>query len=162
MLPDSERLKFSFLQEKDRDLSLRMSQDSMVMNYISRGALSFENANKRFEDQLLYNSKNFGLGFIKAIDKKTSKTVGYIKMAKMNPGELEVGYALLPQYWGCGYASEMLKVMISYALSFKNFHTLVGIVDDENIASIKVLTKQGFKLKVDDSIKARQYIKPNK
>jgi ribosomal-protein-alanine N-acetyltransferase len=165
MLSDSDRLSLSILRVEDRKMSLEMSQNPLVMNYISGRALTLDEAEKRFKDQLLFNSKNPGLGYIKAMNKLTNKPIGYLKMAKMEPGTLEIGYGILPQFWGQGYASEMLKVILNYTPTLKNFHTLVGVVHPDNLASIKVLSKHNFTLKDEvyiDNIKVAHYKKPNK
>ncbi len=165
MLSDSERLRFSFLKAEDRSISLVISQNSDVMNFIAGRALTIDEAEKRFEDQLLYNLKNPSLGFIKAVDKTSNIIIGYLKMSNMEPGYLEIGYALLPLYWSLGYASEMLKVMLNHTPTLKNFHTLVGVVDAGNMASINVLVKQGFTIRKDiksNKVNVLQYIKPNK
>jgi len=56
----------------------------------------------------------------------------------------EAGYALLPAYWGQRYASEMLETMVALAKEVGEFDALIGVVDPENAASIRILEKQGF------------------
>jgi [ribosomal protein S5]-alanine N-acetyltransferase len=143
-LIESERLIYKQITKDDKELSIGMSQDELVMKYITGRALNKEEALKRFEEQLAVNSRNASLGFIKSCERESGVVIGYLKMAKMEPGVLEVGYAVLPKFWGKGYASEMLKAMVNHASHFKQFHQLLGVIDVNNPASVKVLTKQGF------------------
>jgi RimJ/RimL family protein N-acetyltransferase len=44
------------------------------------------------------------------------KMIGILGIPRLSPSELaaEVGYALLPEYWGMGYASEALTLFRTY------------------------------------------------
>jgi ribosomal-protein-alanine N-acetyltransferase len=165
MLLDSPNISYSPITSEDRNLSLVMWQNAKVMNFIKGRALTPLEAETRFEEQLSFNAKNPNLGFIKAKLKVNNEIIGYLKMVKMEPGVLEIGYALLPNYWGKGLASEILKAMMAYALNLSDFHTLVGVVDTSNFASIKVLIKQTFTLDKEflrDGAKVAHYFKKNK
>ncbi len=53
---------------------------------------------------------------------------------------------LLPENWGKGFASEMVKCMLELNREKSIASEVIGIVDPENPASIRVLTKFGFEL----------------
>jgi ribosomal-protein-alanine N-acetyltransferase len=53
---------------------------------------------------------------------------------------------LLPERWGNGFASEMVKCMLDLNKEKSIASEIIGIVDPENPASIRVLTKFGFSL----------------
>jgi RimJ/RimL family protein N-acetyltransferase len=59
-------------------------------------------------------------------------------------GEGIIGYALAPEHWGKGYASEAVKAIIDFAFSTILMHRLYALVDIENKGSINVLEKCGF------------------
>jgi RimJ/RimL family protein N-acetyltransferase len=161
---ESERLIYKQLTLEDKELSIGMSQDELVMKYITGRALNGQEALKRFEGQLVVNFRNASLGFIKANEKVSGEVIGYLKMAKMEPGVLEVGYAVLSKFWGKGFATEMLKSMEAHALHFQQFHQLIGVIDVNNPASAKVLLKQGFTFQKELIImgkKTAYYIKNN-
>jgi len=75
---------------------------------------------------------------------------------------LTLGYALLPQYWGKGYATEISKAICKWA--WKKFPWLTKIeagCDENNLASQRVLEKLGFKfLKKGEfmGLKIKKYI----
>lgn len=66
---ESERLIYKQLTLEDKELSIGMSQDELVMKYITGRALNGQEALKRFEGQLVVNFRNASLGFIKANEK---------------------------------------------------------------------------------------------
>jgi ribosomal-protein-alanine N-acetyltransferase len=55
-----------------------------------------------------------------------------------------LGYALLKEYWGKGYASESARAGRQYAFEVMKLPQIVAITEMDNIASQKVLLKCGF------------------
>lgn len=60
--------------------------------------------------------------------------------------EPEVGYMLASRHHGRGLATEALRAVIADATGRLGIPVLVGIVDEPNVASIRVLEKCGFSL----------------
>ena len=59
-------------------------------------------------------------------------------------GIAEIGYELMPDYQGKGFAQEALTAVIDY--SFKiGFTTITACVNAENVPSIKLLERNDFK-----------------
>ncbi len=59
----------------------------------------------------------------------------------------ELGYWLLPEYWGMGYALEACKVTLAAARQqWPELHRVEAIIESEHGASRKVLEKCGFAL----------------
>jgi [ribosomal protein S5]-alanine N-acetyltransferase len=56
----------------------------------------------------------------------------------------EIGYMLLPQYHGQGIITEAIALMIDYGFNDMKMHTIEAIIDPRNIASARVLEKNGF------------------
>lgn len=56
----------------------------------------------------------------------------------------EVGYWLLPEYHGKGYASEAVKILLQEGKNRLNFHTYNATVCIENSFSRKLLERLGF------------------
>lgn len=48
-------------------------------------------------------------------------------------------------YWGKGYATEAYHLLLDYAFKERNFHRIVAHVLEDNIASIKLHLKCGYK-----------------
>lgn len=58
----------------------------------------------------------------------------------------ELGYWLGEPFWGKGIATEAVKVFTKYLFSHYNIRSITANVYEGNKASMKVLTKAGFKL----------------
>jgi len=59
-------------------------------------------------------------------------------------GALELGYSIIPQYRGRGYATEMAQSIIDWAFRTQRIEAIVAECLDDNIGSIKVLERVGM------------------
>ena len=59
---------------------------------------------------------------------------------------LEVGYSILPNHWGKGYASEAAKAHRNHAFQNKLANELVSVVHVDNIKSAKVAMNNGMRI----------------
>jgi len=57
----------------------------------------------------------------------------------------EVGYLLNPAYWRRGLGQEALEALIRYGFEQRGLDRITADVDPDNIASLAMLTKLGFK-----------------
>ena len=69
--------------------------------------------------------------------------IGHFKISTENY-RAEIGYMLLPEFNGKGYMSEAIKAVLAYGFEQMNLHSIEAIIDPENIASERVLQKNGF------------------
>ena len=140
----SERLSYQKLTRADLSNYLSWSTSDACMKFISGKGLSVKAGTERFEKGLKLSNLYQEVGLYMVYLKGTGTYVGVAKLVYLNATEAEVGYGLLPPYWGKGYASEILVSMIEYAGTLSRIQTLIGIVNPLHDASIHVLTKQGF------------------
>jgi RimJ/RimL family protein N-acetyltransferase len=59
-------------------------------------------------------------------------------------GAAEIGYSVLPQYQGRGYATEMAEGLIEWARASGEARAIVAQTTDDNAGSRRVLSKLGF------------------
>lgn len=59
-------------------------------------------------------------------------------------GTAEIGYGLLSEFWGKGYATEAVTAAVKWASQQPDVTAIEAETDDENIASQRVLEKTGF------------------
>jgi ribosomal-protein-alanine N-acetyltransferase len=59
-------------------------------------------------------------------------------------GTAEIGYSVLPQFQGRGYATEMVGGLVRWALGQPDVARVVAETEWANPASVRVLTKAGF------------------
>jgi len=61
-------------------------------------------------------------------------------------GQVETGYSVLPEYYRQGYATEMVRALMTWAQQDPRVTTIVAETEESNEASIGVLRKIGFAL----------------
>jgi RimJ/RimL family protein N-acetyltransferase len=71
--------------------------------------------------------------------------IGIILQTDVFRKSAEIGYWLGEKYWNKGITSTALKAMIDYSFNHFDINRLFANVFDSNIASIRVMTKCGFK-----------------
>lgn len=59
-------------------------------------------------------------------------------------GEVDIGYRLLPRFWGRGLATEAARAAIDYGFRVLKLPRIIGLVDAPHAASIRVLEKCGL------------------
>ena len=65
-----------------------------------------------------------------------------LSASKFNAGEIY--YGLFPQYWGNGYATEIVQCLLLFCFIRLKLHRIEAGVAPKNIASCRVLEKTGF------------------
>ncbi|WP_299456650.1 GNAT family N-acetyltransferase [uncultured Microscilla sp.] len=143
----SERLLYIPVTEAEREGYMAWYTNDEVMKYITGKGLTKAQANERFAKAIESNLANPEMGLYVVKHRDTNKNIGIAKLAYFNDDNTaEVGYGMMPDSWGKGYATEMLLCLMAHCRTLPQIKTLVGIVKPENKASVKVLTKQGFVL----------------
>lgn len=61
------------------------------------------------------------------------------------PGTLELGYGINPSRWNRGYATEMARAMVDWASKRPGGQRIISACLTDNIGSIRVLEKTGFR-----------------
>jgi ribosomal-protein-alanine N-acetyltransferase len=56
----------------------------------------------------------------------------------------EIGFWLLPGYWGKGFMIEAVPLICDYAFNALGLHRLEGFVESENMACKSLISKLGF------------------
>jgi RimJ/RimL family protein N-acetyltransferase len=91
-----------------------------------------------------------GFGYWSFIDQETGAFVGMGGLARFERGIAglegfpEAGWAIAPNGWGKGLATEAMTEVLAWADNVLNAPTIRCIIDPGNDASFKVATKLGF------------------
>jgi len=91
-----------------------------------------------------YEANGFGLSLVEL---KTDRIpIGMCGLLKRDYLDYpDIGFAFLPNYMGKGYAYEIAKEVTRYALHGLQMEKILAITLPENISSIKLLEKIGFR-----------------
>jgi ribosomal-protein-alanine N-acetyltransferase len=143
---ETKRLLLRRIDENDIAEVLALRGNPETMKYIPRPLAKTE------EDALAHinmiNEKidtNIGINWGITI-KRNSKIIGIIGHYRIQPENhrAEIGYMSLPEYHGKGFITEAIKAVVEYGFEQMNLHSVEAIIDPENIASERVLQKNGF------------------
>ncbi len=78
-------------------------------------------------------------------EKETSKPIGILTLIKRAALDYpDFGFALLPEYYGKGYASEAASKMLQLIAAETDIKRLLAITKQDNTSSIALLEKLGF------------------
>lgn len=120
--------------------------NEQVMAMVTERGLSMEEATADFETILKKNEKYPDFGRFKIYDSATHQFIGLGKM-DLNDNEAdeaELGYLVLPEYWGKGYGTEIAEHLMALAESTPFLHKIIAIIDPSNAGSRKILINLGF------------------
>src|SRR5215207_11132312 len=91
-----------------------------------------------------YDKNGFGLYLV--VLKETNESIGMCGLIRRDTLEdVDIGYALLPDFWAKGYAVEAARATKTYAKEVIGLKRIVAIVDPANAGSIRVLEKLGLR-----------------
>ena len=121
----------------------RLVSDIRVMAQITERAFSPEEANDRFARILKRNEAHSLYGSYMVWKEDSFVGLGHITLKEGQKGEAEIGYMLLPEYWGKGYGTLIAREMVRLGVQ-GGLQKLTAIIDPENIPSRKILTCLGF------------------
>ena len=86
-----------------------------------------------------------GCGLFSVFEKNTHRWIGRIGPWIPEGATAEVGYAILPAYWGKGYATEGARAAIDWVVDRQNWKQINHCIDAGNTASIAVAHRLGAK-----------------
>jgi diamine N-acetyltransferase len=82
------------------------------------------------------------------ICKHNNEVIGCIDLFEFDPTNLRAGIGILvgsEKHRGKGYAAESLELLCNYCFSFLHLHQLYCHINSDNMASINLFEKTGFK-----------------
>ncbi|MDJ1653065.1 GNAT family N-acetyltransferase [Raoultella sp. Ech2A] len=135
----TSRLVLSPFTESDWPFFLRLRSDPQVMRFM--GPILDEEALRN-----VFNARREASGVFVLRD-GCGKALGDIglRISSKNPHEADVGYALLPEAQGHGYASEALEEICRYGFARLGVNAINAWVIGDNSGSSRLLEKHGFR-----------------
>jgi RimJ/RimL family protein N-acetyltransferase len=125
---------------------VRLETDPRVMRYIGDGQPAKPEAVAAMLRRIIrYPALYPDLGMWHASRRDTGALVGWfaLKYAGRAP-DVEVGYHLLPDAWGQGFATEGASALVRYGFDDVDLDRIIGITHPDNRASQRVLRKAGL------------------
>lgn len=144
---ESERLSLRELCIEDAQAMFKLRSNEEVMKYVPRPRPSDINEiYALFEEIHQGFLKEQNLGWAITLKEAPDVLIGFIGFPKLdfNNFRAEVGYMLAPGFWAKGIAGEALALINDFGFNVLGLNSIYAIIDPENVASAKVLLKQGY------------------
>ncbi|MBI1221713.1 MAG: GNAT family N-acetyltransferase [Bacteroidetes bacterium] len=150
MLPiiENDHYYLKAVQESDAAFLHRLlNSEDWIRNIGDRKVPTVEATRKLIREKLIPGmSNNYGPYVIRRkLYNKEMGTVGLMYRDYTNTPD--IGYALLPEYFGQGYAFGAAQLIVQHARNNWEIKQIGGMVIPENIPSIKILEKLGLRYK---------------
>lgn len=144
MIFQTERLLVRTYTETDEENFFALNGDENVMRYI-RPAKTREESNAFLREVMAYNEREKLYGRWAVDDRHKKEFVGSFAIIPVEGKEqMQLGYALLSQHWGKGYATELTKEGLNYVFTKTDIDPIYAYTEGPNLSSQKVLLKAGF------------------
>ncbi len=144
------RLLLTRMHADDLDDLVRMYRDPHVMATL--GGVRSAAQTAQYLDQQLAHWEQHGFGYWTARDPLSGQFAGRggVRYATVEGRlEVEVGYGLLPEFWGRGLATELARESVRVAFTDLHRLDLVSFTLPTNAASRRVMEKAGFRYERD-------------
>jgi ribosomal-protein-alanine N-acetyltransferase len=143
---ETPRLILRRFTEDDAPLIFQLNSDPEILRYVHEPTLeSVEQAKDIICNIILPQYPN-NLGRWAIHTKNNNEFIGWCGL-KYRPDldEIDLGYRLVKQAWGKGFATEAAQHTLDYGFNTLHLAIITGRAHIENIASIKVLEKIGMR-----------------
>ena len=142
---ETERTIFSVLEEKDLPDMTVMAGEPDTFRFIKKLRVMTDEEYQRFL-RLKLEQIRLKTGYHWAVRLKEDGS--FVGAVNLNPiggtPRLQIGCQLKRQYWGQGFASELTKRVLEFAIGEAGLKEVYGVFEKENIVSRRLLAKLGF------------------
>jgi ribosomal-protein-alanine N-acetyltransferase len=146
----TDRLILERLRAEHRDDLGRLHRDPRVAATL--GGVRSEEETARILTACVQHWEEHGFGLWAVRDRRTDQFAGRGGLKHTHIGgrdEVEVAYALLPQYWGQGVATELAVESVRVGFELLHLPDLVCFTLTTNRASLRVMERAGFRYERD-------------
>jgi len=144
---ETSRLLLRRLQPGDLDDLFALYSDPQVTRFIPDAPQSYEQTREELEWFQNGHPRHPELGLWATIHKPSGGFIGRCGLLPWSidgQSEVEVAYTIARAYWEQGLATEAALAIRDYGFEKLQLKRLVCLVDQENLASIRVATKIGM------------------
>lgn len=143
---ETDRLLLRGINESDAEDIVEWRSDPEVYRFFKfPHKLSIEEHINWYRHHYINNENR--LDWI-CLEKRTGKKIGVCGLF-ISDGSAEVNYLLSKDSQHKGYASEAVRNLIAYAENQRGIKSIIAEIHKDNIPSIRLVQKLGFKLKSD-------------
>ena len=143
---ETERLRLREFETGDAAFFLELVNSPTWLQYIGdRGVRTIADAENYLLNGSIQSYRTFGFGFYLVELKAGGIPVGTCGLVQREGlDDIDIGFALLPEYAGQGIGFEAASAMLRYAREVLGLSRIVAITTVDNQASIRLLQKIGL------------------
>lgn len=149
MIPlTSGRLILRDFTEDDYEAVHSYTSDPEVVKYMPWVLFTEEETHKYVQNKVARQSISPRDGYELAITlKDDGALIGECYISRKGPNsEGDIGFVLNRNYWGKGFATEVTQILLGFGFKDLRLHRITATCDPQNVASSRVLEKNGMRL----------------
>jgi len=148
VLIETDRLQMREFRLDDVDAVYAFSTCPDVTQYTGDAGTvhTRQDAERLIKEVWLAEYEKYGYARYALVHKADQRVIGFCGI-KFEPdlGFPDLGYRMLPEYWGKGLGTEAVVAILEYARDVLGLKNIVAEVVDDNTASSNLLIKVGFR-----------------
>jgi RimJ/RimL family protein N-acetyltransferase len=147
MIIDTPRLVLRCLDLDDAPFYLRLlNEPSFIQHIADKGVRTLDDAREHLRNGPMASYARHGHGLWRVERKDSGTPIGICGLIRRDVlDDVDVGYALLPEFCGQGYAAEATAACIAHGRDVLGLRRIVAVVNGENARSLRLLEKLGFR-----------------
>lgn len=148
---ETDRLLLRALGPQDVAGIFELDADPLVHQFLGNEPICSLQQAEATIAQIQIQYERFGIGRWAVIEKRSGAFVGWSGLKFVEDDEsghmnyYDVGYRLIPRFWGKGYATESAQEALRYGFEELKLQEIIGTVNELNAASRRVLEKCGLR-----------------
>jgi ribosomal-protein-alanine N-acetyltransferase len=148
---ETDRLILREILPSDDVDMFRLDSDPDVHRYLGGKPLTDIEESREVIASVRQQYLDYGIGRWAMIERATGEFMGWTglkfctEMRNDHINYYDVGYRMIPKYWGKGYATESAIASLEYGFKIMNLAVIYGTADLRNLASRHVLEKIGLR-----------------
>lgn len=148
---ETPRLLLREMRPTDAEGMFDLDRRPEVAKYLGAPPLTDIEQSRKSIEYVRSQYKDFGIGRFVVEWRETGEFVGWAGLKFLTEpmnGQVnyhDVGYRLLPKFWGRGVATEAARASLDFGFNELNLEKICGVAMPENAASCAVLEKIGLR-----------------
>lgn len=145
---ETKRLLLNEIKKEDAHIIFKGNSNLKYLKYIPRDPFkSIKEAEKKVESYKTWFEEKTCVMF-KFVAKENSEPVGYGGLFNISPSAKkgEIGYIILEENWGKGFASEATEKIIEFGFKELQLNKIFALIEPANKASKRDIEKYGFEV----------------
>jgi RimJ/RimL family protein N-acetyltransferase len=144
---ETERLTLRRLTTDDAAFIFRLVNEPYWLRFIGeKGVKTLDDARNYILTGPMASYERFGFGIYLAELKGSGRPIGICGFVKRDTLEHpDIGFALLPEFWGQGYAYESAAAVMAFGKDVLGLDRILAVTNPDNYSSIRVLEKLGLR-----------------